>query len=116
MKVNFAITLVKTSLLAPLFIALPLCQALLASVLVILLYPYLIALVFGVKVMPTTDLSTFFGSDKARVNIMSFTLTEKFSFEATKANIRRLVEKIPKSRYCIVEIFGDYYYKELPIE
>jgi hypothetical protein len=44
-------------------------------------YPYIIAAIYGVKVMPTMDMACFFGDDTARANIMTAITSEKFTFE-----------------------------------
>jgi hypothetical protein len=81
MKVNYLLTLFKTSLLVPLYLTFPLCHALLATIAVIVVYPYIIAAIYGVKVMPTMDMACFFGDDTARANIMTAITSEKFTFE-----------------------------------
>ena len=70
----------------------------------------------GLKVMPTLDLVCFAGTEKARANIMSATFVEDFDLEVVKKNMLRVLQSIPKSRYHIVQVMGDYYYKDTPID
>ena len=73
-------------------------------------YRYIIALIYGVRVMPIMDVATFLGSEESRPNIMCSILLEKQTFEKASERFKNLMAKLPKTRYSIVKIFGDYYY------
>jgi hypothetical protein len=62
------------------------------------------------------DSACFAGTDKARVNVMSATFIEDFDYETVRNNMRKVLERIPKARYQIVQVLGDYYYKDTPID
>lgn len=116
MKINYGYCALKTSALIPLFFLLPLIYALPCMVFVVWAYQYVIAAIMNVNVMPTSDYGCFFGDDTARVNFMSATILENYPFEKAKANFAKLMEKLPKTKYRIVKVLGDYYYKELPLQ
>jgi hypothetical protein len=47
---------------------------------------------------------------------MSATLTEKIPFDHAKDRLTKVMSKLPKTRYRVIEVLGDLYYKELPLE
>ena len=116
MKVSTSCLLLKTSVIILIFAAFPLKIAIPVALFVTWVYQYIVALFMGVKVMPTMDMVCFYTSDKSTVNFMSNNLVEKYSAEQVKPKIKMLLETIPKSRYSIVEIMGDLYYKPLSVE
>lgn len=79
-------------------------------------YQYLIAWCFNVKIMPTMDSLCFMGDDNIRVNVISFTTIERFDFELAKQRIRGYMAEKDKLRYKIETIWGDYYWKDAPID
>lgn len=112
MKTNLTLTLVKTGILLALVAMCPCAYMIPAAAVIVLTYQYLIALVFKVRVMPSMDMACFFGHDKANTNFMSFTVVDQFDFEKLKGNFLHQMKIHWKLRSCIVEIFGDYYWKE----
>lgn len=71
----------------PLKYSLPLC------LFVTWVYKYLIALLYGVHAMPSMDVACFLGtSDAARVNFISVTTTERYSFELAVKRARKMLE------------------------
>lgn len=81
----------KSSVLVPLFIYLPFTEAFLAMMFVVWAYQYLIALVLGLRVMPTSDFGCFLDTKEGRVNFMSATVIEKLPFESAKKRFERLM-------------------------
>ena len=116
MKTNYPYFCIKLAIALLIFALLPLYYSILAYLLITWAYPYIVALIFGVKAIPSMDLVCFYGDNTSRVNFMSSTKFESIPFEKLKAHFGRLIKQMPKLRYSVVEIFGDYYYKELPIE
>lgn len=56
--------------------------AILSYIVYTLILPYIIALIFGVKVMPSMDMGCFYGNDdKSRTNFMSATFFEYVPFD-----------------------------------
>lgn len=41
---------------------------------------------------------------------------ERVAPKHMKEKILNVMKKVPKSRYSIVEVLGDFYYKEMPID
>ena len=77
MKVNWTYFTLKTSVLLLILASLPLTYSIPVCLFVTWGYQYVIALVFGWKVMPTMDTLCFVGTDKARANIMSIFIFEQ---------------------------------------
>ncbi len=80
MKTKIGNTLLKTSLLILICALLPVKQAIPACLFTIWIYQYIIAFFFGVRKMPTMDAACFYGTDKANVNIMSYTILDRRKF------------------------------------
>jgi hypothetical protein len=66
--------------------------------------------------MPTMDTICFIGDNVANINVMSFSIIERFEFEHVKERIRSFMKDKPKLRYKVVKIWGDYYWKDTTIE
>ena len=62
------------------------------------------------------DMLCFYGGDKSKINVMSATFCEFFPAHKARDKLVDLMQKIPKSRYSVVNIMGDLYYKELSAE
>lgn len=90
----------------------------LSSLAFILVYPYFVALVFGLKVMPAMDQACFISTSKAHVNYMSVNFAEgNFDHEAyVKLARTKYIKKHAKFRSKVVMKFGDLYYEELDVE
>lgn len=116
MKINYSLFLIKSSIFPVLFALLPWLQALIASVVITWCYRYVIALVLGLKVVPSMDLGCYMGVEESKTNIMSMAVFERIPAEKFKERFKVLFENCPKFRYKTVEVFGDLYYKEIPIE
>jgi hypothetical protein len=82
MKVNFTYFVIKTLVLIAILLALRPLYAIPLCLFVTWAYQYVIAFIYGVHAMPSMDTVCFFGNDEARVNFMSVTVTERFSFES----------------------------------
>ena len=116
MKVNIGLVILKTSTLIPFLFLFPLYYSIPIVIFVTWVYQYIVAYTFGVKVMPTADVGCFMMDDKSRANFMSVTHIQKLPMEQTIKNVMRVMKQFAKSRYTIVDILGDYYYKEIPLE
>ena len=66
--------------------------------------------------MGAMDHMCYLSSTKAHVNYMNVSLQDKDSRDAGLQNFRRLCTKMPKLRYKIKVICGDYYYEEMSVE
>ena len=55
MKVEIVTSSIKFAILAALFFVLPPLIAIIASVILTVVYPYVVAAIYGVKVMPSMD-------------------------------------------------------------
>jgi hypothetical protein len=75
-----------------------------------------IALFFGLKVMPTMDMICFYGGEQEIINFFSSQVIERYTIEKFKEKVKFILTKVPKLRYSIVNIMGDLYYKELTVE
>ncbi len=62
--------------------------------------------------MPSMDQACFLGPDTSRVNFISVTTTERYTFAQAKERARKFMLQKPKLRWSIVEILGDYYWKD----
>jgi hypothetical protein len=94
------------------FAALPFWQGLLVSLVLTWSYQYVIAWMYGVKAMPSMDSMVFMGEETATVNFVSITTMETYDFEQAKVKARKFMLEKPKLRWHIVELFGDYYWKD----
>lgn len=112
MKVNHTYFFLKSAVLVLILAILPLKLAIPACLVLTWCYQYFVALVFGLKVMPTMDLVCFFGDEKARVNFESCTIVDNFSFDKMKEKFLNHMKLKAKLRYCIKEVMGDLYYQE----
>jgi hypothetical protein len=75
-----------------------------------------IAFFNGVYAMPTMDTLCFAGDENIRVNVMSFAIIDRFEFDIVKERIRSFMNDKPKLRWKIVEIWGDYYWKDTKVD
>lgn len=116
MKVNQTSVLIKLALFILSFALLKWHLAIIAYILFIVVFPYIVALIFRVKVMPSMDMGTFYGSNNSTINFMSATHFEYVPYNKLQVKYREMIKSLPKCRYTIVEIFGDYYYKEVSID
>lgn len=107
---------VKIGVLTAILLGLPVKQALVASLALIICYRYVIAKALGLKVMDAMDLNTFSTNDKAVVNSLSMTIVSQSNKEHANGCFGMLAKTHIKMRSKIVKIFGDLYYKEIPIE
>eukprot|EP00347_Sterkiella_histriomuscorum_P012286 403369170 len=114
MQIKIKDILIKSSVFPIIFAALDFRWALLLSFLVLTFYKDLIGFITKLKPMPVMDLCTFFTSTNTNSNIMSVIYLEPLKTEKARQRISELMAKLPKMRYSIVDILGDYYYKELP--
>lgn len=81
MKIEFLPFMIKLSFAILIFVKFPFPLSIGVYVATVLIYPYIIAKVMGVHVMPAMDLACFFGDlDKSRVNFMSFTIFDKTKY------------------------------------
>ena len=84
MKIKLSTTLLKSSVLVIVLAALPIKLAIPVCLLIIVIYPYLVALLYGVRAMPALDSACFYGIERSNVNIMSYTILDRRSFERIK--------------------------------
>ena len=87
-------------------------NSVLISLFVTWVYQYLIAFFFGVHAMPSMDAICFLSKDTARINFISVTTVDKYDFLLAKKRARTFIETKNKLRYSVVEILGDYYWKD----
>jgi len=86
-------------------------------VVMLLSYQYVIALIFpNTIVMPVMDQQTLISEKSAIVNYMNASTYHKYSEEVFWLQFEELFKLIPKFRYKIKEIAGDYYYEEMTLE
>ena len=112
MKVRPVPFIAKASALVLILAALPLPYSIIICIFVTWVYQYLIAWFYGVDAMPSMDTVGFLSEDTARTNIFSVTEIEKYDYNRVRAKAREnMIQKL-KLRSHIVEIFGDYYWKE----
>ena len=71
----------KIGVFTAIFLGLPVKQALVASLALIICYRYVIAKALGLKVMDAMDLNTFSTNDKAVVNSLSMTIVSQSNKE-----------------------------------
>lgn len=102
--------LIKLGVVAAIFAALPLKQAVVVMLVVVLGYRYVVAAALGLQVMDIMSLNTFSTGKKATVNVMSMTIVTKSEAELAHGCFSRLAKTHLKMRCRIVEVFGDYYY------
>ena len=91
------------------------------SILVFLLmanfYPDIVAhLVPGTIAMPPMDNQCFCGSKGVFVNYMNCNMYDSENMDILVDRFKEVMTFIPKLRYKIKEIAGDYYYEEMSIE
>lgn len=116
MKLSLKHFLLKSAIVLLLFVLFRLPIAISLLVVLIPTYRYIVAFIFGLKAMPIMDIATFLGTEESRVNVMSSILFERQSNEKASERFKSLMSRVKKTRYAIVEKFGDMYYKELPLE
>lgn len=115
MKVRLLPFLSKTSAIVLIFL-LPLPSvwySVLFSIIATVTYQYIIALFYkDVHVMPSMDAACFLGDDSARVNFISVTTVERFDVSIAREKSKKYMSEKAKLRYKVVEILGDYYWKD----
>ena len=62
------------------------------------------------------DASCFLSNTKAHVNYINCSLYDNETEEAAVRNFKKLFKLMPKFRYKIKEIAGDYYYEMMSVE
>ena len=83
----------------------------------ILLYPYWVASVVpNTTVMPAMDTITYVSNPKQLVNYMNCSTYDSLDPDILHLNFKKILRQMPKFRYKIKEIMGDYYYEEMSIE
>lgn len=112
MKINLKQSLLKTSLLVLILAAFPYCYWLPLAIIITIGYKYIVALFFGVRVMPTMDMACYYGHENAVVNFTSFTILDRQSVTRMKEILTPVLLKKWKLTAHIKEIFGDLYWKE----
>lgn len=105
--------IVKVAVIPVIFATLPFLQALIATIALIITYRYIIAAILGLKVMAIMDLNTFTTNSKSPLNIVSVTPVSQSKPDQAYEIFGRNVKTHVKMRCKIVEVFGDYYYKEI---
>lgn len=116
-QLNWVVILAKLALFTLIFwLRDSVLQATIASLILTILLPLAIGKVNGCEPMPVTDLSTFYSSRTAPVNIMSATFLSVGRPEYAKEVFRAAVNAHPKMRSEIVSILGYLFYKPLKAE
>lgn len=77
MRVSLKYFCLKAAPIPILFAAFSWPIATILTIVGILIYRRIIAMIFGLDVLPATDISTFLGKTNQNVNIMSATIMEK---------------------------------------
>lgn len=116
MKVDYPSFFVKTGAIVAIFATLPFGKAIIASFFVTWVYQYIVALIFGVKAMPTMDALCFIGDDTAVANFSSASFLDPLDFDYLKGKLKKFMADKPKLRYSVRQIFGDYYYEDTIID
>ena len=116
MRLSPTLFLLKSSIFPLVFALFWWPYALVLSILIVAFYRSLIGFLFCLKPMPSPDMSTFLGIKIQNVNFMSAIELEYLPAEKLKERAFNLMKRMKKMRYRIVDILGDFYYKELPIE
>jgi hypothetical protein len=81
------------------------------SLVLIVSYQYVIAAIYGVIVIPSMDLGTFFSEDKAPLNIISsIMMSNRPGRDEIQHLYRKSIHMHPKMRSEIKMILGDPYY------
>lgn len=81
MKIHLGYFFLKFGIILAIFAVLPFLYALLLATFLTWAYQYFVALVYGLKVMPTMDMICFYSDDTSKVNFMSTNFIEKHSLE-----------------------------------
>lgn len=115
MKINYGTTLLKTSIIVLIFASFPILTALMISLILILTYRYVIALMLGLVAMPAMDIACYFGT-KSNVNFMSATLFDKISYEKGKKKFTEMAKFLHKMTYKVEHVMGDMYYKPMDLK
>ena len=91
--------------------------AILICILVQAFYQDVVAAVLGLHSLPVMDYTCFIGSEKAVVNFMNCTwYATACDPELVKDKLIKAARIMPKLRYKLVEVGGDYYYEEMSEE
>ncbi|CDW90218.1 diacylglycerol o-acyltransferase [Stylonychia lemnae] len=112
MKTNITYSLIKTGVLLAFVSMFPCKWMIPAAIFVTLIYQYVIAIIFGMRVMPSMDVACFYTIDKATVNFMSCTLIEGYEVSKMRATFLKHMKLKYKFRSGIYELMNDYYWKE----
>ena len=89
----------------------------LICILVTYWYPQMVAkAVPNTIVMPPMDHQCFISSSGVHVNYMNITLYDAWKEKILLDSFDDVFKFMPKFRYKIKEIAGDYYYEEMPLE
>lgn len=84
---------------------------------VTMLYPYWVASVVpNTIVMPAMDTITYVSNPNQLVNYMNCSTYDSPDPDLVQNAFRKSIEQMPKFRYKVKEIMGDYYYEEMSIE
>jgi len=106
---------VKLALLVALFSA---CASYKTSLLTCLFatifYRNIVAKIYGVRMMPTMDLNTYYSDPKAQVLVCASILISETNFDYLEMVYRKHIHRHPKMYSSVEVIFGDPYYKKLP--
>ncbi len=81
MKIVYSTVITKFGLLGVILAVVPFPWSLIACLFATWVYQYIVALIYGVKVMPTMDTMCFLGDNDIRVNFMSVTVVDRVPFE-----------------------------------
>lgn len=108
--------IVKVAVIPAIFALLPCLYAMIATITLIITYRYIFAAILGLKVMAIMDLNTFTTNSNSPLNIISITPVSKSKPEQAYEIFGRNARSHLKMRCKIVEVFGDYYYKEISFD
>ena len=111
------IALVLLFLVSRIILGLSTNLSIVVCLLIVIFYQDVVAMIVPNTIkMGPMDQMCFLSSTKAHVNYMNVSLQDVDSQDAGRKNFMKLAKKMPKLRYKIKEICGDYYYEEMSIE
>jgi hypothetical protein len=92
-----------------------------STILVILGYPYVVSLMYWVRVMPAMDQACFISTSKSNINVMSVNLLDIDGSDFTPEDYiilctERVIVPHSKFRYKVVMKHGDMYHQEMSLE
>ena len=83
---------------------------------IVLVYQHVVAFIIpNTIVMPAMDLQTFYSNPQVHINYMNVTQYDHHDDELFVDKFKRIFEQMPKFRYKIKCIAGDYYYTKMSI-